>query len=482
MVKLGIVSDFRRKVTKMETKDDILVELHHEFTMEYLPLIICMACLGVIGIFGNIFTIAFYGFKTKRKSSTIVLVTYVAIFDLIVSFLMFDAVADLSVNVYFSSVALCKMVVFVNQSFIFVSVITLWIVSIDRYLKVCRPRSRQFSERSAKRCSLVIFICAIGLASKHLVTADIVHYDFERRNITAVAHDCLFSSAEGQEKSAFASNMLDIFLIFFVLLTFIYTYGNILVEIRKHKRDSRAPSGKAMQAAEGSDIGSDPRFTNSNIDESYDELKSSSVSRELSDGTSVENTSSAATGTSDCGRPLKSGGHEKDNTLMKVNMKDRERTLTPMSVNETEFSQDSREEMASVNPDDIEINSQNTIGNAKSVTFNTENMDKQSQAAGRKRIHSKRRAVPSRSITLMLTVVSIGLCCCFLPLLTWNISLVVHPAFRSLTPAIGAQIVSRLPFLNSIINPITFFIFHPQYRRYVQWNLQRCMRRIRMQS
>lgn len=370
--------------------DSILHELHKKLTLDYLPVIILMILLCLLGILGNAVTMCFYGFKTTRKSSTVVLISFLACFDFGTSILMGTSIADLFINVYYTHRVLCKMVFFLDQIFIVSSVLILWIISIDRYLKICRPDWRQFSQRSAKIVTAVVFSFAAAVSGRGFVTFDVVVQNTSFKNTTVTIHDCATTEDGNLKTVVTVSNGIDFVFLLIVIGTFIFTYGNIRRTLKTHNNSLN--NGGVSQ----SNI---KRRSIDTIDDKTDVIKSV-----------------------DLRQP------EENNT----------KTTVTFSSTKPETDRD---------PTDISIENQQTN---KTASVQSE-----------------------RNITIIMFVVSVGFCFCFMPFVAWNIIKEVYSTAGKMEKNAGIQFVVRMPYLNAVINPIIFCLFNPQYKNYVKRTLAR---------
>lgn len=398
----------------METQNTELETLNKEFIISYTPMIAVMAILCVVGVFGNSAVIYFFGFKNNNKTATTVLVSYLGVFDLVVSMLLLSSIADSIVNVYYSNRALCKLMYFVDECFMLSSVFTLWLISIDRYIKVCRPMSsRKITTKSAKTFTAFAFLSAMALASRTLYLADVEERHISRGSGSVTVWDCANSADKRLMTIATVSHIVDAVFLVFVLFSFIFTYGNILKTIRHHNR--RRKSNVQVQIITHTHIKPAKR-TETPV---HTELQSSSSGGLL--------------------------GNITDAGVQEVSTSGRQPSLKMQtSVAEEPASKPFVKNVAQSKDLFVETNS-----SASSVKLDP--------------LHGY-----EKTLTIMMFVVSLGLLLCFLPFVAWSMIIVVHPelADRELEP--GIQFLLRSPFWNSVINPLIFLAFNPGYRRFVK--------------
>ena len=263
---------------------DLLKEIHRDKVMEYLPIMVLLAVLAILGIVGNSFTIKFYSTQ-RRRSSTSAFIQYLGVIDLSVCILSFNSITDLAVNVYFTSSLLCKLMYCCVHSFISASVLVLWIISIDRYLKVCRSLGTQLPATWAKPIVGVVVLFSFSVSSCDLFTYDSVpvglKVDSERffkiwtiKNVAPVTN---VSTHNGTNRGSFELvplavyghyctiagnteflltkqifNAVEVIIIVMVIFTFMIAYGLILQTLLKNsKRQSSHANRDQLPARYG---------------------------------------------------------------------------------------------------------------------------------------------------------------------------------------------------------------------------------------
>lgn len=213
--------------------DDKLEELHKELVTDYIPVIISMVVLAMLGVFGNALTAIFYGFKAKRSSTTI-FITSISVLNIFASFSVSGTVADLLINVKYSNVKLCKGFAFIMQVLLISTGLVTWVVSIDRYLKICRPKGVQFSERSAVVCVFLLCLLSLLLGSKSFAIREIVSRRILFRNSTVTIKNCSHNERKDQQLLLRLLKLIDVLTIIVSFVTFVFTYGNIIRRLKHH--------------------------------------------------------------------------------------------------------------------------------------------------------------------------------------------------------------------------------------------------------
>jgi len=427
----------RKALNEMAAGDTQVERIHKELLVSYIPIIVVMVILALVGITGNIASIFFFGMKSKnRRKTTNVFVTYLGVFDLIVSLLISTTIADLIYNVYYSSLVLCRIMFFVDQWFMTSSVFTLWLISIDRYLKVCRPVSSwQFSGRSANISTAMAVAFALVFSVKVFFTTGIVIRKYPTENGTVEVHDC--ANADGQDMANMvkAANIIDGLSVAMVLCTFFFTYGNILKTIQDHNKKQKMKK-LSLHLEENNANGG-------NVNEG----------REHTDESNVNGLSSS------------SGVYV--NTVTDNADKSSEDVLEESTSNATTRTTTNTNNVPGVAQIST-ISGSKTTGAGDSLEILSKSIDKsiKRQSQGKP---EKCRALHryERTLSVMMFVVSVGLLLCFLPFVVWNTIVATDPKAGQRELELGIQFILRSPFLNSVINPVIFIVFNPQYRRFI---------------
>ncbi|XP_062615176.1 orexin receptor type 2-like [Saccostrea cucullata] len=129
---------------------ELLQKLNDEKAILYIPVIVYMAILMLIGIVGNMMVGVVY-IKKKLKTSTDFFILNLAILDLLTCFFGIPVeIADLRFPYTFNAPAACKIFRTVESLTNMGSTLTLIAIAVDRYKRICRLGER-FSSKAAKR-------------------------------------------------------------------------------------------------------------------------------------------------------------------------------------------------------------------------------------------------------------------------------------------------------------------------------------------
>lgn len=414
-----------------ETKP-ALEEARIQKLVDHLPLIIILFIIAIIGVIGNILTIIFYGFKTK-KSSTTVLITYLAIFDLIMCFLIFTTITDLFVNITFTNSILCKIMYFCDHWIAVTSVYVLCIISVDRYRRMCKPLARQFSTRFALGATITVCFISMAWSTHDFVTISPVTINISTSNEkipVVTGYYCTNTDEPNLKTVVTVFHILDAVSIFLVLVVFIYTYGNIWYTLRKHNRNT-----------------SHIRTMKKDISSDHLNLKH-----------------------------LQTVGSKNQSTDSLNNATSQSEALSTDDVNETGENKSTAQETSSVN---FSLGSDTDTMRQDKPAFSVTNISRLSGVKENTETKANKRKISrlfnsERSVTVMMFAVTIGFAICFTPYFIVNIGIRVMSETTEDELNTGIEFALRSPFWNSVINPIIFCVFNSKYRLYVKDIFTKC--------
>lgn len=194
---------------------------------------ILITYLAIISSTGSLGNCLLFGYLLKKKQSTHrILLLGLAAFDLLVCGVTVPfEIFDLEYQYNFYSDVACKLFRSLNYLFICTSILMLMSISLDRYLRTCRPLCRQMCTKNAKYIAVINCCVAMMFAWPNLFFYG-VRISASASNFTTF--DC--TSADEFELTVYTrvySVILGaLFLTFFVLL--ILCYSRIGVHVFSH--------------------------------------------------------------------------------------------------------------------------------------------------------------------------------------------------------------------------------------------------------
>ena len=135
-----------------------LEELNREQVKLLIPSLVYTSLLMVIGITGNLSVLFIYFFKFKPSNHRCFILT-LGIFDTIMCTTgMPFLIVDMVYPFMFYNILACRILRFMNYYISLVSINVLFLISLERYRKICQPLKPQLSVSLAKKCILTIVI------------------------------------------------------------------------------------------------------------------------------------------------------------------------------------------------------------------------------------------------------------------------------------------------------------------------------------
>ncbi|GFO09677.1 cholecystokinin receptor [Plakobranchus ocellatus] len=154
-------------------KEEYLTKFDESFAKTVFPAIFFLGVLMVVGIVGNIAVLYVYTFRMHGRGGTVTrFIQALAVFDLLSCCLAIPGeIMDMKNNYTFGRSPMCKLVRTMNLFCTLSSGITLIVVAIDRYKRICLPLKRQISPSLA-----TIIVCAATVIALVLSTPTAIIY------------------------------------------------------------------------------------------------------------------------------------------------------------------------------------------------------------------------------------------------------------------------------------------------------------------
>ncbi|XP_045207499.2 cholecystokinin receptor type A-like [Mercenaria mercenaria] len=391
-------------------EEELFKQTQKEIFMRILPVVVVASVLIAIGVVGNSLTVAFYAKKTKR-TVPVVLIKCLASADLATSAVAIPFIPEMIINIGYTELILCKLTHFMGMWVSSSSCLFLWVISLDRYRKICTPLGRQITISTIKYIAVAVIIFSFFLGVRLLATYDIFEVNVTLSNVneTITTYYCS-SSDEGIFKQiGLVFYLVDFLLNMMILVTIVVTYSRIIYELNKRR--------KSMDRSETVNVSGSSVKTRASRENSCNESIPSTGSKETLRETIGNDTDSVQS-------------RAVDNRTNKTEIS----TITETLVR-TSKRQNGTASMK---------------GPRKNFEFST----------------AKR---PSEwNLTMMMFAVSVLFVLCFTPYFVLRILIrLVFSTDKEYDFGPGIQFALMLPFFNSVFNPIIYSIFNPKFRRYI---------------
>ncbi|XP_052251182.1 cholecystokinin receptor type A-like isoform X1 [Dreissena polymorpha] len=147
-----------------ESENATMNKLNDLELTKYIPSLVSLVILMLIGIVGNACVVVVYKLKFKRSSVRVYIIS-LALADMSVCLIGLPYhIIDLTHPVNYHSVLACKSLSYLIAACNLSSVFILLVAGLDRYFKVCRPLRRQIKDFGDRK-ACVIAICLAALLS-----------------------------------------------------------------------------------------------------------------------------------------------------------------------------------------------------------------------------------------------------------------------------------------------------------------------------
>ncbi|XP_064613371.1 neuromedin-U receptor 2-like [Liolophura sinensis] len=218
------------------SRDALLMELNEEQALLYLPVIVYMALLMVVGTTGNLLVCYVFYNKPYRSTSRIFILT-LAVLDLTCCVVgMVVEIVDLRFPYTFDDIVACRLLRFTTFATSIASGTVLVCVAFDRFFKVCRPIRRQLSGRVIRR--MCIGATCLGAFCSWPAVLLFGIRAVQTKHLDVVGTDC--STSDNVSNTFYPiiyyGFLLSLFVVGLVILIVLYTLiGTRLYHLKKRK-------------------------------------------------------------------------------------------------------------------------------------------------------------------------------------------------------------------------------------------------------
>lgn len=223
----------------------LLQQLNDKTAIRFLPVIIYLVLLMIIGIFGNIMVSIVY-LKKRTKSSSDYFILNLAFLDLLTCLIGVPVeIADLRYPYMFYAPAACKLLRTIESLSSMGSTLTLMAISVDRYKRICKLGERFSNQRARRLCIGAVLIGALTCWPAAVV--------FGKKSVDvgipeANAVDC--STADEMRKTVYPllyyGTVMLYFIVCVIFVTFVYV--RISIFIRRGKSMQKREKGQTSMS------------------------------------------------------------------------------------------------------------------------------------------------------------------------------------------------------------------------------------------
>ena len=216
---------------------ELLEKLNNDEVIRQIPLMVYLFLISLAGIPGN--GLVCYIYKSQYSmSSSRWFIFFLGAVDIILCVVILPCeLATLFQQYTFTNRIWCKFSAFFNLLMLISLGLTLLVVSIDRYRKVCKPLGWQINFKIAR--ILCAACCTFSVVISLPVFAVYDIYEFKIENLTVKASECSFRKSLEQSAIAFYYVAFGMTVFVGALLTICILYCIIGRNIREHLRKDK---------------------------------------------------------------------------------------------------------------------------------------------------------------------------------------------------------------------------------------------------
>lgn len=231
--KLNNTEMLTRNYTDQRNK---LIALNDKMAMRYLPVIIYIIVLMIIGLIGNSIVCIVY-ISNKSKTSVCFFILTLALLDLLNCLIgMPHEIVDLRYQYMFYSSTACKFLRTIEYISTVGSTVVLLAVAVDRYNRICKLGSHMCSEKAKKVC-VVSVVLGVITSWPVPVLGGLRTVDLDIEGVHAV--DC--SIEDSMKDTIYPPIFYGLLCMYFVfcIVFFGVVYSRIIVFVKKRKAITR---------------------------------------------------------------------------------------------------------------------------------------------------------------------------------------------------------------------------------------------------
>ncbi|XP_076098790.1 orexin receptor type 2-like [Mytilus galloprovincialis] len=167
------------------SEEEILNAWNLEEAYKYIVHDVFLIIYFIVGVFGNVVVLIVYQVKLKKESDSRYFIPILALVDLLATILRvpFELWRTI-LPVNFRDINACRYLWFVVNIFTFASIYFLGIITLQRYLKVCRPFGPQLTLRWRRASLVFIFLLAAGTGAPFVIWDEILPIPNSALNVT----------------------------------------------------------------------------------------------------------------------------------------------------------------------------------------------------------------------------------------------------------------------------------------------------------
>ncbi|KAK3101933.1 hypothetical protein FSP39_007464 [Pinctada imbricata] len=215
-------------------RSQILENLNEEEYYVRLPVRIFLGCVMAIGIAGNSHVLYIYGrfFKISTYRNFVLSLSVIDMIGCCLS--MPFEIVDESMPYNFSDVTSCKIFRYLNTCVGISCGLTLVLVAIERYRKICHPQGTQLSERGSIYFIVGVILASFIISSPALYLYGLKTVTFENYDVKGT--ECTWADHAQGTSLGYAYFGTAVLVIFGCMVTMSILYLLVGIKMRSHRK------------------------------------------------------------------------------------------------------------------------------------------------------------------------------------------------------------------------------------------------------
>lgn len=248
-----IVMDYEDlNLSNTTQSDTLLKEINDSAAQRNIGAFVFIGMMMILGIVGNNMSFVYHAFVDRRKTVTTFLISALALNDLSASVALVDHIILLRYNLKFENKFGCQFTYFLNNIFVFNSVVLLNPIGIERCLKVCTQNSKyRMTKRGAAITVGVLTLVALVSSFKHFFITGVVDLKVELLdNHTVTARVCSLLLEDRLQTVISITHMIDVIAFILTNIITITVYGIMAKKIASVRRKIASYPANSMDASQ----------------------------------------------------------------------------------------------------------------------------------------------------------------------------------------------------------------------------------------
>lgn len=445
---------------------DELDIVNQKYIDEYMPAIVIVIIVIVIGLTGNALAVIYYGWKAQKCVAQY-LILWLSLNDAITNVVLIDDVVDFFNTVNYRSVGACKMFWVLKHWLIANSLLFMVGIAVERYRHVCHPFAKQCTLPAARAMIAGLAFFSLLISVRYFATGDVIRINITTKANSTLGYYCSLSNETHLETLEEIFEYIDICVHVAIICSLIALYTQIIRKVIQSQRTLKTHEEASFISY------SRKRLQRENTADSS--CSSSVVDIHFANPTRKKQL---------CHQDTTEVTMSSDDIDISVDKEDRQKRLQRQDTTDSKSSieiQDSTGQDTLHTGDDMTKEGANGLMSSEkrnaSLSSPVSSLTRKNKIA---HVIKRMTLKPSLSvtaktemrITIMVTVITIVSMVCFVPYYVAMLLMESNMSGNGLIYNLGHVIWRRTFMINSAINPFILVIFNGSFRRFIVQTLK----------